>query len=140
MSLQGAGTNKPAKRQAKRYPNRSVTTMRYNPSILLLVCVAGVSLAACEKKTSDAQADAVRDTTQAAASSIENKADAVEAQGETTGNATENNAAATADAMRDRADSIKDAGEEKADAIEAGKIGATTKTDTMTTTTEPAKK
>jgi hypothetical protein len=114
--------------------------MRYNLSSLLLVCVASVSLAACDKKTSDAQADAVRDTTQAAASDIEGKADAVEDQGKLDGNAVENSAEAAADKMRDKADTIKGVGEQKADAIEAGKMGATTKTDTMTTTTVPTKK
>ena len=114
--------------------------MRFNRSTLLLVCVAGVSLAACNKKTADAQADAVRDTTQAAASSMESSADAVENKGEAVADATKDNAAASADAMRSEADAVKDTGERKADAIEAGKIGATTKTDTMTTTTQPTNK
>jgi hypothetical protein len=35
---------------------------------------------------------------------------------------------------------VKDTGEKKADAIESGTMGATTKTDTMTTTTVPTKK
>lgn len=114
--------------------------MRYNRSTLLLVCVAGVTLAACNTKTTDAQADAVRDTTQAAASSMENTADAVENKGEAMADVTKDNAAASADAMRNEADAVKAGGEAKADAIEDGKIGATTKTDTMTTTTEPARK
>lgn len=114
--------------------------MRFNPTSMLLICVAGISLAACNKKTTDAQADAVRDTTQAAASSMETKADVVEQQGEAMGAATENNAEASADALRDQADAVKDTGEKKADAIEDGKIGATTKAGTMTTTTVPTEK
>lgn len=113
--------------------------MRSNYSPLLLVAVAGVALAACNKKPADAQADAVRDTTEAAATSIENKADAVENQADSQ-NAVQNNAEKQADAMRNQADQIKENGEKKADAIEDGKIGATTKTDTMTTTTVPTNK
>ncbi len=111
--------------------------MRFHLSPLLLVLVAGVSLAACDKKTTDSQADAVRDTSDAAASDIDNKADAVEDAGEAMGARTENQADANADAMRNQADAVRDRGERKADAIEEGKIGATTKTDTMTTTTVP---
>ena len=113
-------------------------TLKFAP--MILVIAAGMSLAACEKKTTDAQADAVRDTTKAAASSMENKADVVENQGEAAGTAAKDGAEASADAMRNQADAVKDAGERKADAIESGTIGATTKTDTMTTTTVPAKK
>lgn len=93
--------------------------MRFNPSSSLLVLVACVSLAACDKKVADSQADAVRNTSDAAATDIENKAEAA------------------VDATKDQADAIRDRGEKKADAIEAGTVGATTKTDTMTTTTEP---
>jgi uncharacterized membrane protein YqiK len=85
-----------------------------------------MTLAACEKKTTDAQADAVRDTSDAAAADIDNKADVVENKGE-----------ANADAMREGADAVRDRGETKADAIEAGTVGATTKTDQLTTTTQP---
>lgn len=94
---------------------------------LLIAIAAAATLAACDNnKVKDAQADAVRDTTDAAASNMENKADAMEKSGEATG---EN--------MRDKADAMRDNAENKADAIEAGKIGATTKTDTTTTTTAP---
>ena len=94
--------------------------------VLLLVIAATVSLAACEKKVTDAQADAVRSTSDAAAADIDNKADVAETKGEATG-----------DAIRDSADAVRDKGEAKADAIEAGTEGATTKTDTLTTTTKP---
>jgi hypothetical protein len=93
---------------------------------LLLLAVASLTLAACEKKTTDAQADAVRNTSDAAAADIDNKADTVENRGE-----------ANADAMREGADAVRDRGENKADAIEAGTEGATTKTDQLTTTTQP---
>ena len=106
---------------------------------LLLVAVAGVSLAACGNSVKDEQADAVRNTNDAAAASMENQADAVENQGEAIGGVTEDRAEATADAMRDQADAIEATGERKADAIEDDKMGATTKTDTMTTTTAPTK-
>jgi hypothetical protein len=106
----------------------------------LLILAAGLALAGCQKSTTDAQADAVRDTTKAEASSMETRADVVENNGAAVGAATEDNAKAAADAMRDDAKAVKDTGEVKADAIEAGKIGATTKTDTSTTTTEPTKK
>jgi hypothetical protein len=39
--------------------------------------------------------------------------------------------------MREGADAVRDRGENKADAIEAGTVGATTKTDQLTTTTKP---
>ncbi|WP_197041911.1 hypothetical protein [Sandarakinorhabdus oryzae] len=100
--------------------------MPLKPITLLLLVAGTMSLAACEKKVTDAQADAVRDTSDAAATDIENKADSAEAKGEATG-----------DAMRDKADAVRDQAEAKADAIEDGKVGATTKTDTMTTTTAP---
>ena len=100
--------------------------MQSKPIPLLLLVAAAMTLAACEKKTADAQADAVRDTSAAAASDMDNKADAVEDRGEAVG-----------DSMRDKADAVRDRGEAKADAIEAGTVGATTKTDTMTTTTKP---
>jgi hypothetical protein len=121
-------------------PNRSLTDMRYNLTRTLVIGVAGLALVACEKKTTDAQADAVRDTSQAAASSMESSADAIEDRGEVMGDAATNNAEATADGIRDRADAVKERGEKQADAIEAGTIGATTKTDTLTTTTVPATK
>jgi hypothetical protein len=114
--------------------------MRYNLSTILVVGVAGLVLTACEKKVTDAQADAVRDTSQAAASNMEATADSVENKGEAMGEAAADSAEASADAMRDNADAVKDRGEAKADAIEDGKIGATTKTDTLTTTTVPATK
>ena len=41
--------------------------------------------------------------------------------------------------MRDQADAMKDNAETKADAIEAGKMGATTATDTTVTTTTAKK-
>lgn len=100
--------------------------MPLNPTPLLLLVAAAMSLAACEKKTTDAQADAVRDTSDAAASDMENKADRAEDRGE-----------ANADAMREGADAMRDRGENKADAIEDGTVGATTKTDQVTTTTKP---
>jgi hypothetical protein len=106
----------------------------------LVILAAGLALAGCNKSTTDAQADAVRDTTKAEAASIESKADVVENNGEAMGSATEDNARATADAMRNSADAVKDTGEAKADAIEAGEIGATTKTENATTTTVPTKK
>lgn len=114
--------------------------MRYNLSTILIIGVAGLALVACEKKTTDAQADAVRDTSQAAASSMESSADTMENNGAVMGEAAADNAEASADAMRDQADAVKDRGEAKADAIEDGMIGATTKTDTLTTTTVPATK
>ncbi|MGL6043534.1 MAG: hypothetical protein ACRC1J_06375 [Sandaracinobacteroides sp.] len=113
--------------------------MRYNLLTLLVIGVAGLGLAACEKKATDAQADAVRDTSQAAATNMENTADAVEEKGEAMGAATQNNAEASADAMRERAEGVEERGERQADAIEDGTTGATTRTDTMTTTTAPAK-
>lgn len=100
--------------------------MPFKPIPLLLLVAAAMSLAACEKKTTDAQADAVRNTSDAAAADIENKADSVEEKGE-----------ANADAMREGADAVRDRGENKADAIEDGTVGATTKTDQLTTTTQP---
>lgn len=102
--------------------------MPFKSTPLLLLVACAMTLAACEKKTTDAQADAVRDTSAAAASDIENKADVVENKGEANG-----------DAMRDNADAVRDRGEAQADAIESGKMGATTKTDQMTTTTQPTK-
>lgn len=111
--------------------------LTFAPTIAILA--AGLVLVGCEKSTTDAQADAVRNTTEAAASSIDNKADAVENSGEAMGAATEDQAKATADAIRNDAEAIKDTGEAKADAIESGKIGATTQTDTLTTTTSPTK-
>jgi hypothetical protein len=118
---------------------RSATEMRYSLSTILIIGVAGLGLAACDKKTTDAQADAVRNTSDAAASDMENAADSVESKGEAIGEAAEQNAEDTADAMRKEADVVKDRGEMQADAIEDGKIGATTKTDTLTTTTAPTK-
>jgi uncharacterized membrane protein YqiK len=100
--------------------------MPFKPTPLLLLVAAAMTLAACEKKTTDAQADAVRNTSDAAAADIDNKADAVENKGE-----------ANAEAMREGADAVRDRGENKADAIEAGTEGATTKTDQLTTTTQP---
>lgn len=100
--------------------------MQLKPTPLLLLVAAGLTLAACEQKTTDAQADAVRNTSDAAASDMENKAERVEDRGE-----------ANADAMRESADAVRDRGENKADAIEAGTVGATTKTDQLTTTTQP---
>lgn len=100
--------------------------MPLKPTPLLLLVAATMTLAACEKKTTDAQADAVRDTSAAAAADIDNKADGVEDKGE-----------ANADAMREGADAVRDRGENKADAIEDGTVGATTKTDQLTTTTQP---
>lgn len=109
----------------------------FTPMILM---AAALTLAGCEKSTADAQADAVRDSTSATATNMENKADSVEKTGEVAGQVTENKAEANADAIRDQADAVKDAGETKADAIEAGTAGATTTTDTMTTTTAPTKR
>jgi hypothetical protein len=116
--------------------------MKFTPTLTpaMAVLVAGLALAGCQKSTTDAQADAVRDTTKAEASSMDTKADAVADQGSAVGGATEDNAKAAADAMHDNADAIKKEGEAKADAIESGTIGATTKTDSATTTTEPTKK
>lgn len=114
--------------------------MKLNLAPTMLILVAGLSLAACNKSTADKQADAVRDTTGAAASSMNAQADVVENKGEAAGAAAADNAAATADSMRNSADAMKDTGEKKADAIEAGKMGATTSTDSTTTTTVPTKK
>ena len=100
--------------------------MSLKPTSLLLLLAATLTLTACEKKVTDAQADAVRDTSDAAAADIDNKADRVEDKGE-----------ANADAMREGADAVRDRGENTADAIEEGKVGATTKTDQLTTTTQP---
>lgn len=100
--------------------------MRLKPTPVLLMVAAAVTLAACDKKTTDAQADAVRNTSDAAAADLENRADRVEDRGE-----------ASAEAMRESADAVRDRGENKADAIEDGTVGATTKTDQMTTTTQP---
>ena len=100
--------------------------MPLKPTPLLMLVAAALTLAACEKKTTDAQADAVRDTSDAAAADLENRANTVEEKGE-----------ANADAMREGADEVRDRGERKADAIEEGTVGATTKTDQMTTTTDP---
>jgi hypothetical protein len=108
-------------------------TFKFAPTIMILV--AGLSLAACNKSTPDAQADAVRDTTAAAANSVDASADAVEKQGEVAAD----QADVKADAMRDNADAMKNTAETKADAIEAGDLGATTATDTTVTTTTPKK-
>jgi hypothetical protein len=113
-------------------------TPRFTPILLLLA--AGVSLAACNKSTTDAQADAVRETSNAAAASIDQEAAMVEDKGEAMGKAAEANADETADAMRNKADAIKTEAETKADAIEAGTLGATTSTGDTTTTTVPTKK
>jgi hypothetical protein len=102
--------------------------MSFKPTPMLLLIAATLTLAGCEKKVTDAQADAVRDTSDAAAADIDNKADRVEDKGE-----------ANADAMREGADAVRDRGENTADAIEEGKVGATTKTDQLTTTTQPTK-
>ena len=91
--------------------------IRFAPTMLILA--AGLSLAACNKSTTDAQADAVRATTDAEAANVEAKADVVENQGEAVGGVTEDKAEATADAMREGADATKDAGEMKADAKQA---------------------
>lgn len=114
--------------------------MKLNLAPAMLILVAGLSLAACNKSTADKQAEAVRDTTGAAASSMEAQADVVENKGEAVGAATADNAEAAADSMRNQADAMKETGEKKADAIEDGKIGATTATDTTVTTTVPTKK
>jgi hypothetical protein len=111
--------------------------MTNKPMFLLLIAACTLTLNACDKKTRDAQADAVRDTNDAAAADIDSKADAVEKQGDDMGKAIEGEADAGADAMRKQADDVRASGERKADAIEDGKTGATTKTDTMTTTTQP---
>lgn len=110
--------------------------MQKNLTSLALVLFAGASLVACGQSKTDAQADAVRATNDAAAADMNQTADAVENQGEAMGGVAEDRAENTADAMRDQADAIENQGEAKADAIEEGKIGVTTKTDTMTTTTE----
>jgi len=107
---------------------------------LLLVLGAGVSLAACQKSTKDAQADAVRDTSEAAAASIDKSATAVEDKGAAMSKAVEANATATADAMHNQADAIKSNAETKADAIEAGTLGAKTSTGDTTPTTVATKK
>lgn len=111
--------------------------MTSRPSALLLVFACAITLAACEKSTKDAQADAMRDTSAAAGADIDEKADAVEDQGEAVGQAAEKQAEARADAMRERADNVRARGERKADAVESGTAGATTKTDQLTTTTKP---
>ena len=108
-----------------------------SPSAFLLVFVCAFTLAACDKSTKDAQADALRDTSAAAGADIDENAEAVEEQGKAMSNATETEAKATADAMRKQADAVRARGEMQADALEAGKIGATTKTDQLTTTTAP---
>lgn len=107
--------------------------MTLKPLSLLLIAACALSLTACEKKTRDAQADAVRDTSDAAAADIDNKAETVEDQGQAMGNAADSEA----DVMRKQADAVRDRGERKADAIEDGTVGATTKTDQLTTTTKP---
>ncbi|MEI6417444.1 MAG: hypothetical protein WCO82_00105 [Sphingomonadales bacterium] len=114
--------------------------MRLKATPLLLIMACALTLAACEKKTKDAQADAVRDTSAAAGAEMDKKADAVSDQGEVTGDAIQKQADQGADAMHEKADAVRDRGERQADAIESGKIGATTKTDQITTTTKPTKK
>jgi hypothetical protein len=101
----------------------------------LIVLAAGISLAACEKKAADVQADAVRDQADTTASTMENKADIVENTGADQAAAVEGATDNKADAMRDQADAVKDNAEQKADAIEAGDNMATTTTDTTATTT-----
>ena len=80
---------------------------------------------------------ALRNTSDAAGADIDRRAEAVEDKGEAVGGATEQQAESNADAMRERADAVRDRGERQADAVEAGTMGAKTKTDTTTTTTAP---
>jgi hypothetical protein len=114
--------------------------MRLKATPLLLVLACAMTLAACEKKTKDAQADAVRDTSAAAGAEMDKKADAVADQGEAASDAMQKQADKGADAIHDKADAVRDRGERQADAIESGKMGATTKTDQITTTTKATKK
>jgi hypothetical protein len=113
-------------------------SMKVTPLLLIMACA--LTLAACEKKTKDAQADAVRDTSAAAAAEIDKKADAVSDQGEAASDAMQKQADKGADALHEKADAVRDRGKSQADAIDAGKIGATTKTDQITTTTKATKK
>ncbi|WP_164156446.1 hypothetical protein [Sandarakinorhabdus rubra] len=111
-----------------------MTTRHY---AVLIALASAITLTACEKSTKDAQADAVRDTSDAAGADIDRRADAVLDRGEAMGNAAEKQAEAGADAMRETADDVRDRGERQADAVEAGTSGATTRTDRITTTTQP---
>jgi len=111
--------------------------MTSRPTTMLIAVACAITLTACDKSTKDSQADAVRDTSDAAGSDIDDKADAVEETGKAMGEATEKRADDTADAMREDADAVRERGERQADAVEAGTVGATTKTDRLTTTTQP---
>ena len=119
-------------------------TIKFATPIFFLA--AGLSLAACNKSVPDAQADAVRATTEAEAANTEAMAQGAGTTGGVTRDAMGSNGTAgttmgadsnAENRAEDKADAIRDAGEAKADAIEEGKIGATTKTDTGTTTTTP---
>jgi predicted small secreted protein len=90
------------------------------PTILL--ATAALTLAACQKKPADVQADAVRNDTQATATAVDNSADTIEANGKADASMTKNATENQADALRNQADAIEKNGENRADAIEAGKV------------------
>jgi hypothetical protein len=90
------------------------------PTILL--ATAALTLASCQKKAEDVQADAVRNDAQATATAVDDRADTIEANGKADASMTKDVTENQADALRNQADAIENAGEKRADAIEDGKV------------------
>jgi hypothetical protein len=103
-------------------PGSSTMKTYLKPAIILIA--AGLSLAACNKSSTDKAADTAADVSRAEtegnAAQVDTAADTMENKGEAVGGTTEDAMTADANAMRDRADAMNAAGEKKADAIEAG--------------------